>query len=263
MRRRLPVSSSGAGGDGYFSPAPPRILAHRGFAIDAPENTMLAFAKALALGVTHLETDVHASLDGVAVISHDPDLSRLTGCTRRVNELTLAKLKRIGLGEGQTFASLAEALDGFPEARFNIDIKSADAVAPTVDAIRAADATGRVLVTSFSERRRRAAVRRLAGVATSASALSFACALLAAKLRLSAVVRGLLSNVDAVQVPERAAGLRVITPRTVRALHSANLEIHVWTINDVETMNRLLDLGVDGLVTDRPDLAIEVLRSRR
>lgn len=257
MQRRPPRNS------GYFSPAPPRVLAHRGLAIDAPENTLLAFARAVALGVTHIETDVHASSDGVAVISHDPDLVRLTGEQRLVSGLTLAELRRIDLGHGQAFASLAEALDGFPETRFNIDVKSEDAVGPTVSAIRAAGASSRVLVSSFSERRRSAAVWHLPGVATSASATLFAGALISGKLGLSPAVKYALRNVDAVQIPERAARMNTVTRRQLRLLHEAGVEVHVWTVNDVDDMTRLLDLGVDGLITDRADLALKLIRSRR
>lgn len=257
MRRR-PRSRTG-----YFAPEPPRVLAHRGFAREAPENTLLAFAKALALGVTHIETDVHASADGVAVISHDPDLSRLAGRDATVNQLTMTELRRVDLGHGQTFASLAEALDGFPAARFNIDVKSADAVGPAVNAIRSAGAASRVLVTSFSEKRRLGAVRELPDVASSASAAMFGAALVAGKLGLSPAVRSILRNVDAVQIPERVAGMTTVTPRLLRMLHGAGVEVHVWTVNDVAVMERLLDLGVDGLVTDRADLAMELLRSRR
>lgn len=238
------------------------MLAHRGLAVDAPENTLLAFAKAIAVGVTHIETDVHASRDGVAVISHDPDLARLAGRSGLVSALRLAELRRVDLGHGQSFATLAEALDGFPDARFNIDVKSEDAIDPTVSAIRSAGASSRVLVTSFSERRRSATVRQLPGVATSASATLFAGALISGKLGLSAAVKFALRNVDAVQIPERALKINAVTPRQLRLLHDAGVEVHVWTINDVDDMIRLLDLGVDGIVTDRADLALEMIRAR-
>ncbi len=246
----------------YFSPRRPRVIAHRGLALEAPENTLLAFAKALAVGVEHIETDVHASRDGHAIVSHDPDLSRLAGRRVRVSELTLEELREVPLGAGQRFCTLAEALDGFPETRFNIDIKSADAVLPTVRAIVAQRATQRVLVTSFSERRRRAAIRRLPGVATSASAFRFAVALLLAKLGLIPLLRWSLRGISALQIPERAIGLRTVTPRMVRRYHSAGVEVHVWTINDPAAMERLLDAGVDGIVTDRADLARAVVDAR-
>jgi glycerophosphoryl diester phosphodiesterase len=239
------------------------VLAHRGLALAAPENTLLAFAHALAIGVTHVETDVHGSADGVAMISHDPDLSRLAGRKVAVGQLTSHELRRIQLGEGQTFCSLADAFDAFPEARFNIDIKSADAVAPTIAAIRDARATERVLVGSFSSARRLAAVRALPGIATSISSRGAVAAVSAARnpggLR---VVRRILRDVHAVQLPLSVLRMSTMTPRTIAAFHAAGVEVHAWTINDEPTMERLLDLGVDGLVTDRADLAMAVVERR-
>lgn len=230
--------------------------------MEAPENTLLAFAKALAVGVGIIETDVHESADGVAIVSHDPDLGRVAGREVRVGQLTAAELRRIDLGDGQGFPTLAEAIDAFPDARFNIDVKSAGAVLPTVEAIRSLGAVNRVLVTSFSESRRRATANALPGVATSASFGAGARVLAASRLGLSARVRAILRSIDAVQLPERWNGIQVVTPRLIRMVHAANVEVHVWTVNDPIDMSRLLDLGVDGLVTDRADLAMEVLRSR-
>jgi glycerophosphoryl diester phosphodiesterase len=243
-------------GDGFFSPAPPRVLAHRGLAIDAPENTLLAFAKALAVGVTHVETDVHVSADGVAMISHDPDLRRLVGRRVAVDHLTAQELRRIDLGWGQTYCSLAEALDGFPDVRFNIDIKIGGAVMPTVEAVRAANATRRVLIGSFSPQRRIAAVRMLPGVATSISARGAVAAVAAARSRNLPALRRILRDVQAVQLPESVLRMRAFTPRTITAFHAAGVEVHAWTINEPDAMDRLLALGVDGLVTDRADLGI-------
>lgn len=248
--------------EGYFPTPPPRVIAHRGLALEAPENTLLAFAKALAIGVMHLETDVQVSADGQAVISHDEDLSRLAGRDVRVDRLTAAELRRIDLGAGQNFCTLKEALDAFPDARFNIDVKAAGAVQPTVDAIRSTRAVSRVLVTSFSDARRRAAVSQLPGVATSAASRATTRVLAAAKLRWGPAVRRLLREVDAVQVPETWGAIRVVTPRFIDLVRSAGVELHVWTVNDPADMTRLLDLGVDGLVTDRADLALPLVRSR-
>ena len=230
----------------YFSPRRPRVFAHRGLALEVPENSLLAFAHALALGVTHLETDVHASADGQAVIAHDPDLSRVAGRLQRVSDLTAAELAHLDLGCGQHMPTLAETLDAFPEARFNIDLKSADAVVPAVEAVRAARAEKRVLLTSFSERRRRAALALLPHVATSASGSRFAVALLASIVRGGPVVRASLRGLHAVQIPPRALGLDTVTAARIRAFHTARVEVHVWTINDEAEMRRLLELGVDG-----------------
>jgi len=237
------------------------VFAHRGLALNAPENTMLAFRAALDAGTSHIETDVHASLDGVAVISHDPDVGRLAGRQARVEDLTMAQLARLDLGHGQTYCSLADALSQFPEALFNIDVKTERAEGPTAAAIRAANATGRVLITAFSEGRRRRTADALPGVATSASVARFLPALFAAKARLSPAVRRSLRGLHAVQVPERNRGMRVVSPGMVRSMHAAGVEVHVWTVNDADDMRRLLRWGVDGLVTDRCDVAVDVIRS--
>jgi glycerophosphoryl diester phosphodiesterase len=239
------------------------VLAHRGLALEAPENTLLAFAKATSIGVTHLETDVHGSADGVAMISHDPDLSRLAGRKIGVGQLTSHELRRIRLGEGQGYCSLAEALDAFPEARFNIDIKAENAVAPTVAAVLDARATDRVLIGSFSPARRVAAVRRLPGVATSISARGAIAAVSAARTAGGLpTLRRILRDVHAVQLPLSILRMSTVTPRTIGAFHAAGVEVHVWTINDEPTMERLLELGVDGLVSDRADLVQAVLERR-
>ena len=260
---RSPASPHVQGYEGdFFSTSYPRIIAHRGLALDAPENTLLAFLKALSAGATHLETDVHGSADGIAVISHDPDLNRLVGREVGVGQLRMSELRRIDLGGGQSFISLAEALDAFPAARFNIDIKDAAAEAPAADAIREARATGRVLITSFDEGRRRRTADALPGVASSASVGRVLAAVVGGKLAIAPLVRRALSGLVAVQVPERSGPLRVVTQRTVEAIHAAGREVHVWTVNDPADMTRLLDLGVDGIVTDRCDLLKALVDAR-
>ncbi len=235
------------------------MFAHRGLAIEAPENTLLAFAKALAVGATHVETDVHVSADGVAMISHDHDLRRLADRRVAVDHLTSHELRRIDLGWGQTYCSLAEALDGFPDVRFNIDIKIAGAVLPTVEAVRASGATRRVLIGSFSPQRRMTAIRMLPGVATSISARGAVAAVAAARAGSLASLRRILRDVQAVQLPESVLRMRSFTPRTIAAFHAAGVEVHAWTINEPAAMDRLLAIGVDGLVTDRADLGIEAV----
>jgi glycerophosphoryl diester phosphodiesterase len=244
----------------------PRVFAHRGLALEAPENTLLAFFKALTVGAHYLETDVHVTLDGQAVVSHDPDLRRVADRDVLVGQLSLAELRRIDLGEGQTYCSLAEALDAFPDARFNIDVKAEGAAAPTAKAVKATRASDRVLITSFDEKRRMSALASLPGVATSASSSRFASAAIGAKTGLRFLVSRAVADVDAVQIPERVGSgrhgtIRLVTPRLIRAMHEADIEVHVWTVNEPDDMRRLLQLGVDGLITDRCDLALDVVRS--
>ncbi|GAA4154648.1 glycerophosphodiester phosphodiesterase [Gryllotalpicola daejeonensis] len=238
------------------------MLAHRGLATAAPENTLLAFANALAAGAAYVETDVHASADGVAIVSHDPDLTRLAGREARVDQLTRAELAKIELGDGASFCTLAEALDAFPDARFNIDVKTRAAADAAAAAILDAGATDRVLVTSFDDSTRKAVLAALGNghpVATSASQRGVIWALIGARLGLGSVVRAALNGVDAVQVPERQGPLTVVTPRFIRAVQRAGVEVHVWTVNDEADMRRLLAMGVDGIVTDRADIALRVV----
>lgn len=242
----------------YFSPTVPRVLAHRGLALRAPENTLPAFRAAWEAGARYIETDVHASRDGIAVLSHDPDLTRLSGHRERVEQLTMAQLARIDLG-GAGFCSLDDALAELPDARFNIDIKSRAAALPAARAILDASAAHRVLVSAFDEGRRRAALAAAPGVATSGSSSVVARAVLAWRLGRAGSLERVLAGVHALQVPERLYGIRIVTPASVRAFHGAGVEVHVWTVNDEPTMRRLLGWGVDGLVTDRADLAVDVV----
>jgi glycerophosphoryl diester phosphodiesterase len=161
-------------------------------------------------------------------------------------------------GHVQNFAIDGSTVDSLVDQEVQ-----AAAVTPAVSAILAAGASQRVLVSSFSESRRAAALRALPGVVSSSSARRFVVALLAGKVGFSPALRGALRGLVAVQIPERALGLTTVTERMLRRLHAAGVEVHVWTVNDPQRMRELLDLGVDGLVTDRIDLALEVVRTRR
>lgn len=246
----------------YFEPKGPRVLAHRGLALDAPENTMLAFAKAIAVGADYLETDVHASHDGVAVVSHDPSLERVAGRKVAVGQLTMHELGRVDLGHGQSFSSLEATLDAFPDARFNIDVKEEAAVGPTIAAIARTRSAERVLLTSFSESRRQRLARLAPGAVTSVGGAGVIRFRTAAYLRSRASAARALHGGLALQIPERSGPLRLVTRRLIDLAHHVGAEVHVWTVNEPDDMRRLLDLGVDGLVTDRADLAIEVIASR-
>lgn len=252
----------------YFDPAAPRVLAHRGLvppgAEGIVENTLGAFAAAHAAGAAYVESDCHLTADGVVVLFHDDDLERVTGDPRPVAGVRHAELAEIMSDRGGLLTA-AEALDAFPTLRFNLDVKADAAALPLGHLI--APHAARVLVTSFSDRRRRIAVEasaRKGGIpATSAGQTTIVRALAAAATGSGAVARRTLRGVDALQVPERHGRVRVVTQRLVRVAHAAGVEVHVWTVNDRPTMERLLELGVDGLVTDRADLALSVVAARR
>lgn len=247
----------------WFDGRVPRVLAHRGWTgSGAVENTLGAFLAAWDLGVTHLETDVHVTADGACVLWHDADLRRLTGRPGRVRDATLAELRALDLGSGARVATLAELLDALPGARVNVDVKGRDAPAAVARAIHAAGAVDRVLVTSFSGRRRRLAVSLLPGVATSADAGRLVLAVVGARLGLAPVVRLALRGLDAVQMPCRVLGIRTVSPAMVGRLARAVREVHVWTVDDPDEAVRLVEAGVHGVVTDRPDLVLAAFDGR-
>lgn len=244
----------------FFRFTGPRVLAHRGFVgapggVPVPENTAAAFSAALRAGADILETDVRASSDGVAVLAHDPETA-----DPAVPGARPVAVARMTAAEQPWLPSLAGMLRAFPGARFNIDVKSADAVPGTIAAILAAGAADRVLVTSFSRSRRLAVLRGLPErPATSASAPEAAVLLLAAWAGVWPVLRRAARGLQAVQLPGEGAGARLLTPAAIRRLRAAGVEVHVWTINDPAAMRRWLARGVDGLVTDRSDLALAAL----
>lgn len=232
----------------YFAGPVPHILAHRGLAIATAENSLEAFEAAIAAGATHIETDVHLTSDGYAVLFHDDVFDGVN-----INDVPLSQLP-------QSVTLLGHALEKFPETRFNIDVKDHLAIPHIISAVNASNAQERVLITSFSEKRRQQTASHLPHAATSASARLFVLALLAAKLGFRPGVKRILRDIDALQIPARVGKIKTITPRTMRAYKSAGVIVHVWTVNDPQRMLALRSLGVDGIVTDRTDIAVEVLR---
>ena len=246
----------------------PRVLAHRGLVTTAMasdgvvENSFAAIAQAHAVGVRYVESDCHLTRDGVAVLFHDDDLTRVTGDPRAIADVEVRELERLMAPRGG-LATLRQTLESFPSLRFNLDVKAAAAAVPVGRDI--AEHGGRVLVTSFSDQRRRAALAAAEVLsaevrpATSAGTATVARLLAAVSLGSTRAVRRVLAGIDAIQIPERHGRFRVLTPRLVRAVHTAGVEVHVWTVNDPREMRRLAALGVDGIVTDRADLALETL----
>jgi glycerophosphoryl diester phosphodiesterase len=238
------------------------VLAHRGLALTTPENSMPAFEAAVRAGVTHLETDVQATADGVLVVFHDDRLDRLTRLTGRIGGVPWPELRDAGLRGGAAVPRLADVLAAWPWLRVNVDLKADGAVAPFVDLVRSTGTADRVCTASFSERRRRAAVRLLAGCGPLAHSLGFSASarfvVLAAAGVPVPVLRRALGGALALQLPYRAAGMPVVTRRLVRAVHAAGAQVHVWTVDDPGRMSELIAIGVDALVTNRADLALGI-----
>jgi glycerophosphoryl diester phosphodiesterase len=240
-------------------------FAHRGGAghpeIVGLENTLRAFGHAVAQGYGYLETDVHATSDGVLLAAHDHALDRVAGVSGRLAEMTYAEVGRALVGGSEPVPTLAELFAAFPEARFNIDLKSDAATPLLADFIAAHDVWDRVLVGSFGPRRLQE-FRRLTGgrVPTSAHPLEVvAFRFLPSAGLADRVTRG---RVAALQVPHRRGWLRIVTPGLVRRAHATGKHVHVWTVDTVEEMTELLDRGVDGLMTDRTDILKDVLVAR-
>lgn len=249
----------------YLNAPRPLAFAHRGGAyhpdIEGLENTLAAFAHAVDLGYTYLETDVHVTSDGVLLAFHDTVLDRVTDRTGRISDTTYAEVQEALIGGRERVPTLAELFDAFPDARFNIDLKSEGAVEALAAFVEEREAWGRLLVGSFSARRMSAFRRRTNGrVATSAHPLEVAAYVLSPSSRLARwLTRG---RPVALQVPHRQGRLLVVSAGLVRRARAAGVQVHVWTIDDPIEMNTLLDRGVDGIMTDRTDILRDVLRAR-
>ena len=247
----------------YLDHPGPIPLAHRGFSAAHPENSMAAFAAAVELGYRYVETDVHATRDGVLVAFHDETLDRVTDATGAVADRPWSEVRRARIDWTEPVPLLEDLLGTWPDLRVNIDVKADAAVEPLVEVIERTRAHDRVLVASFSDARRRAVVGRLSRpVATSGGTRATALFRLAAAARSRAGVRRALADAHCLQVPVRHGRVPVVTPATVALAHTAGVAVHVWTVNEAAEMRRLLDLGVDGLVTDRADVLRGVLLER-
>ena len=248
----------------YFSPAGIHVFAHRGLVSEkAAENTLTAFQDALDAGATHLETDVQATKDGVAILFHDNTLNRVAGIDRDVKDQTFEQIRAVSL-PGGPIVSLQEALERLPDARFNLDIKRANAIEPTVRAIIAASGQDRVLVSSFSEARRRKAMRLLrakgSSVVTGMGLAKILLAVLTAKLRMRRAFNLVVQGVQAVQVPFEHPLINPLQPRFIEYALDAGLQLNYWVVNDAQTMHELVGLGATGIVSDRADVAAKALR---
>ena len=216
---------------------------------------MAAFAAAVGLGYRYVETDVHATRDGVLVAFHDEGLKRLSGRPESIADLNWRDLETVRVGGGHAIPRFEELLEAWPDLRIAVDPKQDNATVPLIGALQRADAIDRACVGSFSGRRL-ALARRLGGPRL--------CTGLSPKEvgRLQAASTGLPVKVKAgacAQVPPTAKGVPLVHQRFVDAAHTQGLAVHVWTIDEADEMKRLLELGVDGIMTDRPTVLRDVL----
>ena len=236
-------------------------MAHRGGAIEHLENSMPAFQACVDLGYRYLETDVQVTADGVPVAFHDPTLERITDRAGRIDGLTWAQVSEARIGGREPVVRLEDLLAAWPDVRFNLDIKAAGVLAPLVRLTRRMKVTDRICLGSFSDARI-AAARRLFGptVCTSLGPRGVAA------LRLSSYsprAAGLVRiSAGCAQVPLQLGGRALVDERFLAAAHARGLQVHVWTVDDPVEAETMLDLGVDGIMTDRPAMLREVLEKR-
>ena len=231
---------------------------HRGGDEVKSENTLEAFEYSSDLGFIYIETDVQSTKDGHVVIFHDSTLKRMAGINKSISDLTLEEIKRIELIDGGKIPLLYEALDSFPDLRFNIDIKTEDAMENTIKIIQEMKCFHRTCLASFSSSRLNR-IRKLAGpeVCTSSGQMDIfklICKSLGISLKIN--------SADCAQIPITQWGVPILTKRFLRIAKKENKLVHVWTIDNKEEMFKLIDFGVDGIMTDKPSILKQAMSER-
>lgn len=246
-------------------------IAHRGSRVLWPENTDTSFQGAYDLGYRHFETDLHMTADGVLVCFHDPTVERTTDGAGRVEDYTLAELQSLDAGYrhataagfpyrdgGSRVPTLEWLLTTFTDVSVVVDIKRDGLAAPLVALIDRLEAHDRLIIGSFSDTR----IDEIRELTDGRVAVSCGPTLARLWVLASRVGRGGGGEISALQLPTTMRGVRVVDERLVETAHTAGLQVHVWTVNEPSEMHRLLDMGVDGLITDRPDRLKDVLVGR-
>ncbi|MGW1257571.1 glycerophosphodiester phosphodiesterase [Streptomyces sp. NPDC002513] len=243
----------------YLDHPGPIAFAHRGGAAAGLENTAAQFRRAVAAGYRYIETDVHTTADGKLVAFHDPTLDRVTDGSGRIADLPWTEVHQARVAGTEPVPLFEELLEEFPEVRWNVDVKAEPGLLPLLDLIGRTNSWDRICVGSFSEARV-ARAQRLAGprLATSYGTRG----VLGLRLRSWGIPAPVRGSALAAQVPRAQSGVPVVDRRFVRTAHALGLQVHVWTINEPGDMHRLLDLGVDGIMTDHIDTLREVLEDR-
>ncbi|MFE4674317.1 glycerophosphodiester phosphodiesterase [Streptomyces sp. NPDC056723] len=243
----------------YLDRSGPLAFAHRGGTADGLENTMAAFRRSVDLGYRYIETDVHATSDDTLVAFHDATLDRVTDAAGRIADLPWNDVRHARVAGREPVPLFEELLETFPDVHWNVDVKAEPALLPLLDLIGRLDAWDRVCVGSFSEAR----VARAQSLAGPRLATSYGTrGVLGLRLRSLGLPAALRPSAVCAQVPVAQSGIRVVDWRFVRAAHARGLQVHVWTVNDRAQMGELLDLGVDGIMTDHIETLRDVLKDR-
>lgn len=241
----------------YFATTRPHLLAHRGLSQhrnDIDENSIAAFEEALKHGATHIESDVHATKDSVAVLFHDDDLERVARLPLKISELTFAELSEISLTNGSKVPSLHQVLEHFPDLKLNLDVKAEAGCEATARTINQLNAHDRVLVSSFSRARKLKTLKLLTKPCATSSSSSEVLGLWLSNLLFGLGFSAIAKNFDAIQIPRNFGPIRLDTPRFISRARRCGLEVHFWTVNDPAEGKSLIALGATGIVSDRVDL---------
>ena len=230
------------------------ISAHRGGSIEAPENTIESFEYSIELGSSYIETDVQLSSNGIPYIFHDNDLKRLFGKNIIFNSLHSDEIDELILFDKYKIPTLESTLQKFPDALFQIDVKTDEVVLPTMEVIKKTNSTDKVCIASFSSKRLKQVHKLYPEICLSMGPFEVMKLLLASFGLYRRKVPG-----NCLQIPIYQYGIKLVTKRFINYIHSIGLKIHVWTINDEDTMHKLIDLGVDGIITDRPKTLKDLL----
>ena len=230
------------------------VLAHRGGADESFENTLESFDYSKNLGCKFIETDVQVSADGIPYIFHDDDLKRVLNISSRFDSLSSQEIDKLKIFDQYRIPKLEEALNEFPEISFQIDFKTDGVVAPALDVIKKTKSFERVCVASFNSER----LKRVRSTYPDLCISMGPNEVIKTLISSFGLYKGAIDG-DCLQIPIRYYGVRVVTKRFVKYLKSKGLKIMVWTINDVKTFEYLIELKVDGIITDKPKLLFETL----
>ena len=230
------------------------VLAHRGGSIESYENTLASFAYAQSIGCKYIETDVQVSLDGIPYIFHDESLERITGIKSIFSSITSSEIDKIRIFKHHPIPKLDTALKEFPELFFQIDLKTDLVAIPALEVIKKNNAEKRVCIASFNSNRLKQVKESYPEMCLSMGPKEVAKLLLASFGLFKGEIPG-----DCLQVPIYSHGIKVVTKRFIKFVQSKNLKIMVWTINDKKTLKKLINMNVDGIITDTPKLLTELL----
>lgn len=260
----------------YDSADRPLVIAHQGGDGIWPGDTMYAFENAVEIGADVLEMDAHITGDGQIVLMHDEEVDRTTDGTGLIEDMTVDELKQLDAayqwsndddktfpyrGQGIRVPTLEELFQKFPQMRYVIEIKLTEnpIEQPLCDLIRKHDMHNRVMIASFHDQAMQNFRATCPEVATSASRGEVTSFVLLGKVFLSGLVAPQYESIQPPYEPSESKNIPIMTKRFIREAHAKNIAVEPWTVDDPELMKQYIEWGVDGIITDRPDLMIEVL----